>query len=548
MTGSNDTGGSRRKRAIAVFAVFVFAFALRQIRADDPIGGFHSFNEAWYSTIATNYADEGSFFFPVTVFGRVDYNVSPLVSYLLYASGNLFGFTESALRLVPILFSSLTVVVIYCLGSMYFGSTGGMASACFYAFAPVSMIAGRNIQTDPVYVFFMLLSLLLYEKAGEKEKRNILLMAVAGFLFGAAFLSKQFAAILLPAVLVREMIRYRVFGWFSAGHVVFGAAALLVPGPFFLYHLYYNSGVVFGAQSTLSASQFTGLSRTVAEYITTEYFWGLSPPLAALSAAGLVYLLFKRTAGGGLILLATIIFNWFLVHWHGHSYYILFATPFLCLAAGALIQAIRPRLLAVAITAAACICAVVLSLAMLCSLKYGHTEFEDISRVMDKQDRPILIVSDRVYSNYHPIIRYYNRDVDIISESQLGSTGMKAANFGPDSPLFFLGYGKSDRERFPDTKFPVQRPALGLFFLGYQVFTGMESEHFFNVVKLRIIKSGGPADNGILVTGRYSSMTLAFAPPGTTVRLKNNAVDFRDSGNLEKSTADVPGAGQQNTH
>lgn len=517
-----------------VTVIFLCAFVLRYIHSADPIGGFHSFNEAWYSIIASNYSGFPDFLFPQTVFGRVDYNVSPFLSQLMYVFGKSSDFSKPVLVLIPIFFSVMTVIVIYELGAKLFDRTAGIVAALFYATIPVSVMVGRNIQTDPVYVFFLCSSLLTYLTATDKENPRPALMALAGLLFGLAFYSKQFAALLLPAIVIWELLRNRNLKWFGWGHVVFGAAALLIPGPFFIYHLVFNHDIVIRAQSTLSASQYVSAGSSVIHYLLSEYFWGASPAVLLLAVAGILIGIVRRSSGALLVLIVAVVWNWFFLHWHGHSYYMLFLMPYICLAAGAAVSSIKfkPAVAVVAVSTA--LFAACLSLAIMCTVKYGYNDLEQLISITKQAgsgyQRPLLIVSSELGGSYYPILRYYGRDIDIISEDDLGRTGLKEVVISYDRPVLIAGFGDA-RKRMPPTAYRVTRDAYGFFIYGYQFSALMVSEHFFKVEKLDFFRNGPAGATGVKKMGAYQSLFVTGVPPGEAIPFnKEGLIDFRLSG------------------
>ena len=513
---------------LAVGAITILAFAIRRIHSQDAFGGFLSFNEAWYAIVASNYNGIASFLFPTTVYGSIDYNVSPFLSYMLYFWMIVSGMKESALTLVPVLFSALTCPVLYCLGARLFNRRAGLAAALFYASAPASVIVGRNVQAESPYIFFMLLSLLFYLKSGAGEKRRLAPAAVAGLLFGAAFFTKQFAALLLPVVVLWELAVRRGIKWFGAGQILFGAAALILPGPFYLYHLYYNRGVMLGAQAALSSEKYAVPALDVFRYMFSEYIWGVSPPLLALALAGIVYSLLKHFHSGLLILLALAGFNLFFYRWHVHSYYLLFAVPFLCLSAGALVGGARLRIVSISIAGTVSCFAALLSLAMLCSVKYGYGEFRSIGEIVDKQHvKPVVILTDSVAGSYYPVARFYGRDMDLLRESELAGLGRETVGF-KDRGIFIIGFNE-DGKRLPPSRVFITRNAYGLVFFGCQFVAEMESEHFFKVKKIYFMKNGRPSDFGVVMTGSYRGIILAYVPPGGKIRILKPPPDSNPS-------------------
>lgn len=519
-----------RGTALAVSCIALAAIAVRLPHAGDPIGGFHAFNEAWYAEIAKNYHSLGSLLYP-TLEGKVDYNVPPLFSWLLFAVTRIFGFRELAMRLVPILFCAATAPLLYALGARFFNRRAGLAAAALYEFAPVSIIIGRNIQTDAVYLFLMLASMLIYMRARDAGGKGLRLMAAAGLIFGAAFMTKQFAVLILPAVFVWETVRARGLKWIGLGHVVFGIAAALPAAPFYIYHLLINTSRIAGTQEYIRGPQTGTVTLYTLKYILSEYWWGLSPVVAVLCVAGLVRLLARRSAGGWFVISAVVTFNLFFLKWNGHSYYLLFCVPFLCLAAGALLGAVRRRAVAAVVVAASVAVSAALAVGMLCTVKYGRAEARDFDALMSKQSlRPVMLIENDLYGSYHPVFFYYGRGLDIREEGAVAKQGRGAVLFPPDRIVFYLAGDNEALARCPHTPYQprfIDNENYELVLFGRAVTVRMISEHFFKVEGFTFEKAGGPFEFGIRDTGPSPSLVYCWATPGRPVPFRNGKVDFR---------------------
>jgi 4-amino-4-deoxy-L-arabinose transferase-like glycosyltransferase len=529
----NEDKPKERLSIVLLLFITSMTFLARIYRAGDPIGGFHCFNEAWYSIITFNYTNLRSLLYP-TAFGRVDFYIPPLLSYFLYFSVKIFGRNEFALHLVPIIFSTLHVPLIYALARRYFGRKAGIYSALFYSFAPVSMIVGKNIQTDPVYLFFLLSCLLTYLRAREKGY-NIALMAASGILFGIALHAKQFAMIIVPAVFLWETLRNKGIKWITRGHFVMVFSALIPLLPFYGFHLLRNPHKFFGDQVVEASFHEYVFNLNMFKYLLNEYFWGLSPALAVLAVAGIIYLLIRRGEGSLFILLAIIVFNIFFIFFHYHSYYQIFCLPYLCMAAGSMLANIKLKLAGAILCGGAVLISIVFSFAMLCSLKFGFNEFVTISDIMHKQKlKPILIAGAGLGGNYLPVMTFYMPDVEIRMEESLISTNLAEMKFGPDRPLFFLGVDQNDQKRFPPLQFIIKRNAFGMYLFGYRLDLKMWGENFFNVTSLSFKRERDVFDFGIYETNPVTSLVVGYAPPGSLVKIVKGRIDFRKNGDKEK--------------
>ncbi|MEW5944894.1 MAG: glycosyltransferase family 39 protein, partial [bacterium] len=396
--------------------LMIFALAIRYHRLDDPFGGYHSFNEGWYSAIARNY-DAYGLMRPVSVFGTEDYNVAPFYSYLLYFVKELWGESERNYRMVSAAFSLAAMAFVFMIGRLLFSANAGLAAAALFGFAPVSVVVGRNVQTDSTYAAFMLACLYFYLSAGRD--RRVPRMAISGLCFGFAFFTKQFAVLLLPAVFIWECAVHRGLKWLDRGHAAFAACAALVPAPFLVYHLVVTRGHYLAAQWDWQAVRFALPVRETAPYVARELLWGVSPPVAALFIAGLAAAMPLWGRHRSLLVLALGVFLLFFTFWRGHSYYMLSAVPFAALLAGDLL-ARKCRDGAIMVTVfIACGLAAIQTLAFLCSVKYGYGSFKTLSERLDGGRGAVFILSEGVAGNYRPALHYYLPHAGVITEDSL---------------------------------------------------------------------------------------------------------------------------------
>jgi len=509
--------------AIIMFLSFIFL----SFKSESSLGGFHSFNEGWYSYIAANYDSIRSFLFPTIYTGRVDYNVSPLLSYLLYFSGEANGWQEWSLRIIPIIFSIMTLPAIYLIGSRFFGNTAGLAATAFMAFSPVNSIVGRNIQTDALYVCLMMWSLLAYLKSEDNRASRLFFSVTAGLLFGISFMAKQFVVLLPPSIFLWETARHRGIKWLGWRHLAFAVAAAAILSPYFGYHFFHHSSLIFGSQgSVLASGRLHALGFDTANFLATEILWGLSPAIAALFIAGLFCSFTSRNPGGSLCLFAIAVFMLFFTVWHGHSYYMLFMTPFCCLMAGAFIGAMKRKVSAIIFTTVSTLVAFSTSVLLLCAVKYGYDEFGVFSQVLKNRENTVIVATNLVAGSYYPVLKYYNRDVTTVTSKELAGLGAEKVNFGADKDVVIVGLAGIDDLGMPARRAYIKRRQFAPVIAGRAFFVTVTSEHFFNIVGLKTFKVGNFSDWGLRELGTTPSLVAGFVDAGADIPLVGDNVDF----------------------
>ena len=244
----------------ALAAILLVAAVLRVWRIDAPIGGFHSFNEAHYTLIAKNFSHH-SLLAPTPDGRDVFLETPPLYPWLLHAVFLVTGPSVVAGRLLSIAASLSLVAAVAVLGAALFGSTAGLLAAALVAAAPVSVLAGRNIQTDSLLVLLLVLSAHScwradrLEAAGRPSGRA---WALFGALFGLALMTKLFALVGGAALVLWQIVEHRGLSWMKSRARWAAAAGALLPAT--LYYAY--QAAVRPAELAKDFSAGAGLARS----------------------------------------------------------------------------------------------------------------------------------------------------------------------------------------------------------------------------------------------------------------------------------------------
>lgn len=170
----------------------VLAFWLRSYHADFPVIGYHDWKETHYLTEAREFARDGffknGFFVPVT-----DYPTSvpgigvhpdsfPTISVLVALAFDIFGIKLLVARLVTILFSIATIPLAYLVAKQLFKREDiALTSATLFAFNPLLVFFGRNVQLDAPALFFMLVGWYYYAKWYDYQDNDKFLIASVFF-------------------------------------------------------------------------------------------------------------------------------------------------------------------------------------------------------------------------------------------------------------------------------------------------------------------------------------------------------------------------------
>lgn len=167
---------------ILLISVLLFGLSLFVLtkNINKPFIGIHDWNGARYGLIAKNYLRYGLL---QTKFGQSQdatqhptpgnfyTHYPPLLPLAITASYAVFGISEAATRLVPILTTSASLVLIFLLGKMLFGYKVGIIASLLALATPLVRYFGKNASHEPLVVFFALVAflgaILIYKKKGK---------------------------------------------------------------------------------------------------------------------------------------------------------------------------------------------------------------------------------------------------------------------------------------------------------------------------------------------------------------------------------------------
>lgn len=154
--------------------------------------------EAYYWTYAQNPA-----------WGYFDH--PPMVAWIIGAGTHWFGDTEFGVRFVNILLSVGTCLALWVTARWWFGAAAAHAATLLWVLLPVSVGAGLIVTPDAGLLFFWAVTLLAVTAAVKTERG--FWWIVAGVSFGGALLTKYYAALLAPSVLLFLMLSPAHRGW-----------------------------------------------------------------------------------------------------------------------------------------------------------------------------------------------------------------------------------------------------------------------------------------------------------------------------------------------
>lgn len=188
--------------------IVVLGFWVRLYRLDSPIADWHSWRQADTAAVTRNFikmgfnplipfSDDMSRVsdFPTQNLNRFRFVEFPIYNIAVYPFYLLFGINETYHRLVSVLFSLGSIILVFLISKRYLGTFTSLLSAFVYALLPFNIFFSRTTLPEPTFVFFCLGMIYFVDKWIWEGKR---VWGMWGFIFTTiAFLIKPWTFFLL---------------------------------------------------------------------------------------------------------------------------------------------------------------------------------------------------------------------------------------------------------------------------------------------------------------------------------------------------------------
>lgn len=179
----------------ALAAVLALAAVILCHGLTEPFIGHHDWTSASMSAAARNHLRYGYTATRLAIIENNDFvppewfryytNHPPLIPLFVSVSFSLFGEHEWAARLVPIIFSLGSTVLVSLLGTALGGQRLGLLSAFVYALLPMNAYFGRMVCTESPTNFFALATALAYLRWHRTRRVWPFILGLAALVVGA---------------------------------------------------------------------------------------------------------------------------------------------------------------------------------------------------------------------------------------------------------------------------------------------------------------------------------------------------------------------------
>lgn len=230
-----DTGATARWLTIGLVAIGgVGVVLLSRIALYPPLDWDASM---YHVTVAKAYAREHG----THVLPYARYPVFPQLVHMLYTIMMIFA-GEVGLHLVSYLCVMLTTLLLFAWGTRAFSRAAGVAGAALWISSPVALWLGSNAYIDGALTLFITAAIYCFWRWREDEQTIFLVLS--GVLCGFA-VGTKYTALILVAILGLATLFYAVRERRVGPPLVFGIAALLVFGPWFVRNAYHSGDPMF---------------------------------------------------------------------------------------------------------------------------------------------------------------------------------------------------------------------------------------------------------------------------------------------------------------
>lgn len=146
------------------------------------------------------------------------YSKGPMIAYLIYLGTFLFGDTVFGIRIMAVIFSALSSIILYKLGKKLFDAEVGLSSAIMLQIIPLFSTFGIIFTIDSPFIFFWVLSMYLFCKAidypslrhplqNEKQRWAGVFWRALGLSIGLGLLTKYTMAFFYPCAFLFLLIQ-----------------------------------------------------------------------------------------------------------------------------------------------------------------------------------------------------------------------------------------------------------------------------------------------------------------------------------------------------
>ncbi len=231
----------RKKELIFLLCIFFFAFFLRVayclfFREEILYIQVNIFTDTQqYISVAQNFLDGKG----IIISREIMAKITPVFPLFIAGVYSLFGENYWAIRLVQIIISSLSCILVYFLSKAVMDKNTARISAFMTAIYPFFIFFTGFVLTETLFVFLLLLS--IYFLQLTKKVPSIKNVIITGVLFGISILCRPSTAVLILGFLISLLFPFLWVGWHNRFKIVgiMTAIAILTISPWSIRNFYH---------------------------------------------------------------------------------------------------------------------------------------------------------------------------------------------------------------------------------------------------------------------------------------------------------------------
>ena len=207
----------------------------------------------------------------------------PMVAWGVRAGTLLLGDTQLGVRFANLVAWVTTCLLLLATGKAWFSERVALAGTLLFAILPVFVGMGFLVTPDAVFIFFWTLTLFAVTRAVQTQRHRY--WALAGLALGGALLSKYYALVLVPSLLIFLALSPRYRFWLKKPQPwLAGVLALAVFSPVIIWNAQHD-WASFAFQSTRTVGQSGNVLRRVGVFWLYQLLMPTPVGLALLAAA-----------------------------------------------------------------------------------------------------------------------------------------------------------------------------------------------------------------------------------------------------------------------
>jgi 4-amino-4-deoxy-L-arabinose transferase-like glycosyltransferase len=230
-------------------AVVFVGFIVRLYKIENPLADWHSWRQADTASVTRTYVERGvDLLYPryqdisTTQTGVFNPEGYRMVEFPIFNAVHAY-LTKIPLfslevwgRLLSIISSLISGVVLFFIGKKFIGQVGGILTTFFFLLIPYNVYFSRVILPEPMAVTFGLLSIFLFVQFLEKDKSTFLLMSA--IFFALSILIKPFTLFYGVPMAYLAVKKYGFANLFKKIPMLLALDVAIVP--FFLWRIWIN--------------------------------------------------------------------------------------------------------------------------------------------------------------------------------------------------------------------------------------------------------------------------------------------------------------------